>query len=97
MQAGTLVTLIKGLFTSEVGNKEVLEFLEDTNFTIKKINFGRLMMAFSLLRIKGKMLQFSSAGMPPMYIYRQKSHSVDEINLEGMPLGAMKDFEYHSV
>ena len=95
MQAGTLVTLIKGLFTSEVGNKKVLEFLGDTNLTIKKINFGRLMMAFSLLRIKGKMLQFSSAGMPPMYIYRQKSHSVDEINLEGMPLGAMKDFEYH--
>ena len=74
--------------------KLALEFMGDTNLTIKKINFGRLMMAFSLIRIKGKMLQFSSAGMPPIYIYRKKSHIVEEINLEGMPLGALKDFEY---
>jgi len=94
MQAGTLVTLIKGLFTSEVRNKEIVTFLRDANFTIKKINIGRLMMAFSLLRMKGKMLQFSSAGMPPMYIYRNSSNEVDEINMNGMPLGAIKDFDY---
>jgi serine phosphatase RsbU (regulator of sigma subunit) len=94
MQAGTLVTLIKGLFTSEVRNKEILEFFKDTNQTIRKINFGRLMMAFSLLRLKGNSLQFSSAGMPPMYIYRSNSKEVEEINLKGMPLGAIKNFDY---
>ena len=52
------------------------------------------MMAFSLLRLKGNTLQFSSAGMPPMYIYRSNSKEVEEINLKGMPLGAIKDFEY---
>ena len=94
MQAGTLVTLIKGLFTSEVSNKEILNFFNDTSKTIKEINLGRLLMAFSLLKIKGNRLQFSSAGLPPMYIYRYSSKRVEEIDMQGMPLGAMKNFGY---
>ena len=95
MQAGTLVTLIKGLFTSEVSNKEILNFFNDTSKTIKEINLGRLMMAFSLLKIKGKLLQFSSAGLPPMYIYRKNSKSIEEVDKQGMPLGAMRNFKYN--
>lgn len=94
MQAGTLVTLIKGLFTSEVCSKQILNFFNDASRTIKEINLGRLMMAFSLLKIKEGHVQFSSAGMPPLYIYRSSSKMVEEINLEGMPLGAMKKFNY---
>jgi serine phosphatase RsbU (regulator of sigma subunit) len=94
MQAGTLVTIIKGLFISEAGNRGILDFFNDVSKTIKEINLGRLMMAFSLLKIKGNLLQFSSAAMPPMYIYRKESHSVEEINLQGMPLGAMRNFLY---
>jgi serine phosphatase RsbU (regulator of sigma subunit)/ligand-binding sensor domain-containing protein len=94
MQAGTIVTLIKGLYTSEVSKKELLTFLRETSNAIKGIELGRLMMAFSLLKIKGNKVQFSSAGMPPMYIYRSESNIVEEINLKGMPLGAIKNFEY---
>ena len=94
MQAGTIVTLLKGLFTSEVSKKELLTFLKDTSNAIKGIDLGRLMMAFSLLKIKGNHIQFSSAGMPPMYIFRKESQIVEEINLKGMPLGAIRNFEY---
>ena len=94
MQAGTIVTLLKGLFTSEVSKKELLTFLNDTSNAIKGIELGRLMMAFSLLRIKENLIQFSSAGMPPMYIFRKESNIVEEINLKGMPLGAIRNFEY---
>ncbi len=48
MQAGTLVTIIKGLFTSEASSRGILEFFSDASRTIKDINLGRLMMAFSL-------------------------------------------------
>ena len=94
MQAGTLVTIIKGLFTSEANNKEILKFFNDSSRTIKEINLGRLMMAFSLLKINENRIQFSSAGMPPMYIYRKKNKIVEEINMQGMPLGAIKNFNY---
>ncbi len=94
MQAGTIVTLLKGLFTSEVSKKELLTFLNDTSNTIKGIELGRLMMAFSLLKIRRNHLQFSSAGMPPMYLFRKETNIVEEINLKGMPLGAIRNFEY---
>ena len=94
MQAGTLVTLIKGLFTSEASNKGILKYFKDASKTIKEINLGRLMMAFSLLKIKGNRLEFSNAGLPPMYIYRRGVKKVEEIDMQGMPLGAMKNFSY---
>ncbi|MCB0747431.1 MAG: SpoIIE family protein phosphatase, partial [Ignavibacteriae bacterium] len=36
-----------------------------------------------------------SAGMPPLYIYRNDTKIVEEIDMRGMPLGAMKDFKYN--
>ena len=95
MQAGTLVTIIKGLFTSEASSRGILEFFSDASRTIKEINLGRLMMAFSLLKLNGTHLQYSGAGMPPMYIYRKNSNSIDEIDMQGMPLGAMRNFKYN--
>lgn len=94
MKAGTLVTLVKGLFTSEASSKGIIDFFNDASKTIKEINLGRLLMAFSLLKIKGNRLQFSSAGLPPMYIYRNTIKNVEEIDIQGMPLGAMKNFGY---
>jgi sigma-B regulation protein RsbU (phosphoserine phosphatase) len=32
--------------------------------------------------------------MPPVFIYRHAAHSIEEILLKGMPLGAMKKFPY---
>jgi serine phosphatase RsbU (regulator of sigma subunit) len=95
MQAGTLVTIIKGLFTSEASKRGILEFFSDASRTIKDINMGRLMMAFSLIKLNGKNLEYSGAGMPPMYIYRKESNKIDEIDMQGMPLGAMKNFKYN--
>jgi ligand-binding sensor domain-containing protein/serine phosphatase RsbU (regulator of sigma subunit) len=95
MQAGTIVTLLKGLFTSEVNKKELFTFLSETSNAIKDIELGRLMMAFSLLKIKENHIQYSSAGMPPMYIYKDELKKVEEIDMRGMPLGAIKDFKYN--
>ncbi len=30
-----------------------------------------------------------------MYIYRKESNKIDEIDMQGMPLGAMKNFKYN--
>lgn len=51
-------------------------------------------MAFTLLKLKDNRIQVSSAGMPPILMYSKKSQHVEEINLMGMPLGAMLDFPY---
>lgn len=51
-------------------------------------------MAFSLVKINGRRIAFSSAGMPPIYIYRRQTGEISEVLLKGMPLGAMKSFPY---
>ncbi|MBK7258195.1 MAG: hypothetical protein IPI01_10410 [Ignavibacteriae bacterium] len=64
MQAGTIVTLMKGLFLSEAARTGIQAFFHHCSATIKGIRLGRLFMAFSLVRINGPTVAFSSAGMP---------------------------------
>jgi serine phosphatase RsbU (regulator of sigma subunit) len=51
-------------------------------------------MCLSILKIQGNKIQISAAGMPPALLYRNKTKSVEEIILKGMPLGAVQDFPY---
>ncbi|MFN0158352.1 MAG: two-component regulator propeller domain-containing protein [Bacteroidota bacterium] len=94
MQAGTIVTLMKGMFTSDASRLGIQEFFNHCSRSIKGIKLGRLLMAFSLLKISRDRVSFSSAGMPPVFIHRKNTNLVDEIMIKGMPLGAMKNFPY---
>jgi sigma-B regulation protein RsbU (phosphoserine phosphatase) len=51
-------------------------------------------MSMTIMRIKGNYIIVSSAGMPPLMIYRKARNKIDEITLKGMPLGAFADFDY---
>jgi ligand-binding sensor domain-containing protein/serine phosphatase RsbU (regulator of sigma subunit) len=94
MQAGTVVTLMKGLFSADSGRMDIPDFFRQSSDTIKDLRFGRMLMSFTLLKIKNNNLIFSSAGMPPAYIFRQSTLKVEELSLEGLPLGAMKETVY---
>ena len=94
MQAGTIVTLMKGLFVSDASRFDIQTFFHHCSKAIKDIRLGRLFMAFTLVRLKGNSVYLSSAGMPPVYLYRERDGTVEEILLKGMPLGAMKNFPY---
>jgi len=94
MRAGTVVTLMKGLFSADSGRMDITDFLQQSNDTIMELRFGRAMMAFTMIKIRDKQLQMSTAGMPPAYIFRARTLKVEEVCLEGMPLGAMSDFQY---
>lgn len=94
MQAGTLVTIMKGIFTLEAAKSEVIPFFNKSVEAIKEIKLGRLMMAFVFLKIKDNRVSLSNAGVPPVYIFRKDKNEVEEIDNKGMPLGAMNKFPY---
>jgi len=94
MRAGTMVTLMKGLFSADSGKMDIDDFFRQSSDTIKDLQFGRVMMALTRIKIKENRMLFSSAGMPPAYVYRPSTLKVDELSLSGMPLGAMKEFDY---
>lgn len=94
LQAGTMVTLMKGFFTSDSSKLGMQEFLNHCSQMIREIELGRILMSFSYLKIEGNKIQISNAGMPPIYYKDSKNGQVEEIAIQGMPLGAMKKFSY---
>lgn len=94
LQAGTMVTLMKGFFTSDASKLGFQEFLNHCSTVIKDINMNRILMSFTYLKIQDKKLQMTCAGMPPIYYYHQDTKEVEEIFIPGIPLGAIRNAPY---
>ncbi|KAA3614842.1 MAG: hypothetical protein D8M58_10330 [Calditrichaeota bacterium] len=94
MKAGTMVTTAKSLFNSYAPNPDILFSFSEITRCIKQMNFGKLSMCLTMLKIKGDKMQISTAGMPPSFIFRQKTKVVEEHLFQGMPLGTMEKFPY---
>lgn len=48
----------------------------------------------TMLKIQDDRMQMSSAGMPPSFIFRRDTRTVEEHLMQGMPLGTMDNFLY---
>ncbi len=94
MKAGTMVATIKGLFTAENPQTDVVTFLNKSNSIIRDMRLGNIYMAMLIAKIEDGKLNISSAGMPPALIYRNKNKDVEEIKLQAIPLGGPADFTY---
>ncbi len=95
LQAGTMVTLMKGFFISDSSKLGIKEFMNHCSKMIKEIKLGRILMSFSYLKIDRSKLYITSAGMPPIYYYNKSTEVIEEIVMKGMPLGAMLNFPYN--
>ena len=73
---------------------DIVSFLDKSNLIIKDMHLGNLFMAMMMVKIYKEKAVFSSAGMPPPLIFRQKSKEVEEIRLPALPLGGSADFKY---
>ena len=87
MNAGLVVSAVKSLFKTAAPEAENLETLERISQGIKSMNLKRLYMAMTLVTFNHNTLKLTGAGMPPPLIYRADESLVEEILLEGMPLG----------
>jgi serine phosphatase RsbU (regulator of sigma subunit) len=94
MKAGTMVTSAKSLFNSYAANPDILFTFREMTRCIKQMQFQSLAMSMMMLKIKNNKLMMSSAGMPPVYLFRNKHKIIEEYLIEGMPLGTMDNFPY---
>ena len=94
MKAGTIVTITKSQFNSLASSKNILKTFSKISDVIKDMQFRQLSMCMTMIKIKGNEVSLSSAAMPPTLVYRKCSKEVEEIELKGMPLGAMRGFPY---
>jgi len=86
-KAGAMVASVKSLFTLLAGDREIPVFFKDVNRSIRRMNMPRMFMAMTLVKVSGRALRLSSAGMPPLYIYRAAQRTLEEIRLKALPLG----------
>ena len=88
-RAGTMVTVIKSLFSAATSHSGLSGFLRDASRAIQRMELGRMNMALVLAELRDRTLTVSSAGMPPVLLHRAAptEEPVEEIAIEGMPLG----------
>ena len=87
MKAGTMVSIVKGLFITHSPITDMPGFFRKCARAIKQMRLGNLYMALMLVTIKDRELTASAAGMPPVYIRRGKTGAVETLLMKGMPLG----------
>ena len=87
MNAGLVVSAVKSLFKTSAPDANNLETLERISQGIRSMNLKRLYMAMTLVTFNHNTLKLTGAGMPPPLIYQAAENLVEEILLEGMPLG----------
>ncbi|MFQ5351078.1 MAG: SpoIIE family protein phosphatase, partial [Thermoanaerobaculia bacterium] len=88
-RAGTMVTVVKSLFSAHPPEGELGAFLGEANETVRKMKLGRMAMALCLARFANGRMTFSSAGMPPALVRRVGDSKVEELASPGMPLGGI--------
>lgn len=97
MKAGMMVSIMKSLFISHIDHMEIREFLNHSSRIIKQMKLKNLFMALMIIKINGNKLRISSAGIPPLLIYRKDTGEIQEIKIKGMPLGSLDSFPYETV
>jgi serine phosphatase RsbU (regulator of sigma subunit) len=93
-KAGMMVVIAKSRFTAFSHLPNLLEILEKMTQSIKRLNLRSMFVSMLLMRMKDSTAVFASAGMPYPLIYRTATHTIEEVILKGMPLGAFTDFPY---
>jgi len=91
LKAGTVVSVMKGLFRGNPFPEELTAFLDRCGRVLRDLHLGRLHMALVAAVVRGRDVTICSAGIPPAWLFRAATGEVEEIFLPGAPLGALLD------
>jgi serine phosphatase RsbU (regulator of sigma subunit) len=97
LKAGTMVTAVKSLFETLAYHPDIPHIFERLSRTLKRMNLRGLFMAMMMVKVRGHLLSLSSAGMPPVLIYRAATGAVEELLMKALPLGGMAGYQYKQV
>lgn len=93
-KAGTMVSVMKGLFSVFAQDPDLGHFFHQSSGIVRRMNAGSMQMAMAIARVEDHTLTYAAAGMPPVLIYRARDRRVEEVLVEGMPLGGIPRFPY---
>ncbi len=94
LKAGTLVSVVKSLFISLAYHPDIPHIFQRQTRVLKEMKLRGLFMAMTMVKLKERQLSFCIAGMPPLYIYRAATNTVEEIFIKALPLGGIANYQY---
>jgi serine phosphatase RsbU (regulator of sigma subunit) len=94
LKAGTVVTAMKSLFRSFAAEPEIVPVFNRSSRVLKEMNLRSLFMGLTMVKLNGRSMKISSAGMPPVLIYRAETGRVEEVMIKAMPLGSVTGYTY---
>ncbi len=94
LKAGTMVSVVKGLFVSLAYHPDIPHIFHRISAVLKEMKLRGLFMAMTMVKVKGHQMSVSIAGMPSVLIFRALSGEVEEVVMRALPLGGMSKYEY---
>ncbi|MEM6706215.1 MAG: SpoIIE family protein phosphatase [Acidobacteriota bacterium] len=88
-RAGAMVSLVKGMIAAFTDTKDARIFLRESSRALRDLRLPGVHVAMGIVRLRGNVLSYTSAGMPPAYILRRDDQRVEELLLPSLPLGAI--------
>ncbi len=73
---------------------EIAPVLNRSPRVLKEMNLRGLFMGLTMVKLIGRRMKVSLAGMPPALIYRAETGSVEEVMIKAMPLGGVAGYSY---
>jgi len=70
------------------------KILQRLNGVVKRIDLGTLRMSLNIAEITQDEVYLSSAAMPPIYLYKASTKTIEEFMNNGLPLGGLRDEEF---
>jgi serine phosphatase RsbU (regulator of sigma subunit) len=94
LKAGTMVSVVKGLFVSLAYHPDIPHIFHRLSTVLKEMKLRGLFMAMTIAKVKENRLTISIAGMPPVWIYRAANQHIEEVALQQLPLGGVTKYAY---
>jgi serine phosphatase RsbU (regulator of sigma subunit) len=94
MDSGVVVTATKSLFQTFADAPSIADSLKVMSKSLRGMNLPRMGMAMAFLRLQDSTMTVSSAGMPPLMVYRAGTGEVEEVKVSGYPLGLSATAQY---
>ncbi len=88
LKAGIVVATVKSYFQTLAHRYEPAELLHRISEGIHNLQIRSMYMGLTVIRIKDHRVTVASSGMPPLYLYKQQSRTLQEIRIKGLFLGS---------
>ncbi|MEM1249548.1 MAG: SpoIIE family protein phosphatase [Acidobacteriota bacterium] len=93
-RAGTMVAVLKTLFSSCDVECRPDRFLNEAAATVRDMRLDRMTMSLVVAHCHEDRIVVSSAGMPPVLVLRDSTGEVEELQVPGLPLGTHLLMDY---